>query len=264
MIRNCFVVAALLLAAACSKAPEDVTAHYTVAGGRMTVTAKAAANGDIRLDAGQQTLLHKNGVDYIVIDENGERLAISFADFIAANEQLMKESGSKPQPRANDPEYEATEVGEEKVADQKGAIWRVQPKGNAAPGETLQLVVSGDPAFSGIGKAVLLQSSLRNAGMKQLTGQESSIEKQIAAVLGKGMLLRMGDVMTLQDVAKGPIPAADFALPKVLDKATLVKRMTEARDKALAAAKAQGGATPPAPGAVPVPAPAPAPAVPAQ
>jgi hypothetical protein len=43
--------------------------------------------------------------------------------------------------------------------------------------------------------------------------------------------------------------------------------MTEARDKALAAAKAQGGATPPAPdGAVPAPSPetpAPAPVTPA-
>lgn len=269
MIRKSLSVAALLLAAACSKAPEDVTAHYSVAGGRATITAKAAANGDALLDAGPQTLLHKNGVDYIVITENGERSAISFADFIAANAQLLKDSGSKPQPNANDPEYEAVEVGEEKVADQKGAIWRLQPKGNGAAGQSLQLVVSGDPAFGGIAKAVLMQAALRNAGIKQLTGQESSVDKQVAAVLGKGMLLRMGDVMTLQDVAKGPIPASDFALPKVLDKATLLKRMTEARDKALAEAKArsaQSGATPPAGSAVPAPdapVPAPAPVTPA-
>lgn len=259
MIRKFLTVTALLLVAACSKAPEDATARYSIAGGSVVVTAKATAKGDLRLDTGPQTLIRKDGKDYVVINENGEKFALSVADFIAAQDEFMKASGSKPQPRTNDPEYEAVDVGEETVAGLKGAIWRVQPKGKAAVGESLQLVISNDPSLANLGKAVQLQGSLRAAGMKQLTGSESSVEKNVNDVMGKGMLLRMGDVMMLQDVTKGAIPATEFALPKVLDKATILKRMSEARDKAMEAAKAQGGATPPAGAPVPAPAPAPSP-----
>lgn len=259
MIRKFLTVTALLLAAGCTKAPEDATARYSVAGGRAIVTAKATAKGDLRLDTGPQTLIRKDGKDYVVIDDNGEKFAISVADFIAAQDEFMKASGTKPQPRTNDPEFEAVDVGEETVAGMKGDIWRVQPKGNAAAGDSLQLVIANDPSLANLGKAVQLQGSLRAAGMKQLTGSESNVEKNVNDVMGKGLLLRMGDVMMLQDVTRGTIPATEFALPKILDKATILKRMNEAREKAMAGAKAQEGATPPAGAPVPAPAPAPAP-----
>ena len=63
-------VPALALVAACSKAPEDVTATYAAAGGRGTITVKAAANGDAKVEAGQQTLIQlsdpfSRGDDYL-------------------------------------------------------------------------------------------------------------------------------------------------------------------------------------------------------
>lgn len=266
MIRKTIAVAALLLVAACSKTPEDATAHYSVAGGRVTVTVKANAKGDLRLDAGPQTLIRKDGKDYVVLDDGGEKFAISVDDFIGAQGDFMKASGAKPQPRTSDPEYEAIEVGQETVAGQKGDIWRVQPKGNAgaAAGESIQLVMSDDATFANLGKALQLQANLRSAGVKQLTGSESSVEKRLGEVMSKGMLLRMGDVMMLQDVAKGPVAATEFNLPKVIDKKTILQRMSEARNKAMEAAKAQGGAAPAGPEAAPGAAPAPAPKAPAQ
>lgn len=256
MIRKTLIIAALAMVAACSKAPEDVTAHYAVGGGRGTITIKAAADGDLKVEAGQQTLIRKGGVDYVVINDGTEKFAASFADFVGATADIAKQNGVKPQALPADPDYEAIEVGEEKVGEQKGAIWRVQPKGNPN-GDSIQLVISRDPAYANVAKAVAMQTQLTGQRMASVYTSVPKAEKLLEDVIAKGMVLRLGEAMTLQDVTKGAIPDSEFALPKVLDRAALRQRIMDQATKALDAAKAAGakGAASPAPATAPTTAP---------
>lgn len=258
MTRKSIILAALTLVAACAKAPEDVTAHYTTAGGQNAITVKAAANGDAKVEAGPQMLIRKGGTDYVVVNDNGDRFAASFADFVGATADIAKQNGVKPQPLPQDPDYEAIEVGEEKVGDQKGTIWRVQPKGNPG-GDAIRIIVSRDPAYANVAKAIAMQTRLTGARMALAYTSMPKAEKILEDVIAKGMVLQLGDSLTLKDVTKGTIPASEFALPKVLDRASLRKRITDQASKALDAAKAAGAKAGKA-GQSPAPAPAESPA----
>ncbi|WP_294333892.1 hypothetical protein [uncultured Sphingomonas sp.] len=261
MLRKTLTITTLALVAACSKAPEDVTAHYAAAGGRGQITVKAAANGDAKLEAGPQTLIRKGGTDYVVITDGNDKFAASFADFVAATQDIAKEKGMKPQALPQDPEYEAVQVGEEKVGDQKGTIWSVQPKGNPQ-GDSIRIVISDDSRLKNVAQAIGMQTRLTSARMSTMFTSVPKAEKTLEDVIAKGAVLRLGEALTLQDVKPGAIPASEFALPKVLDRAALRQRIQEQANKALEAAKAAGdkaGAAP-APGDAPAQAPAPAPA----
>jgi hypothetical protein len=261
MIRKTVTIAALALVAACSKAPEDVTATYAAAGGRGTITVKAAANGDAKVEAGPQTLIHKGGTDYVVITDGNDKFAASFADFVGATQDIAKAKGMKPQALPQDPDYEAVQVGEEKVGDQKGTIWSVQPKGNPQ-GDSIRIVVSDDSRLKNIAAAIGMQTKLTGARMATVFTSVPKAEKVLEDVIAKGAVLRLGDALTLQSVKPGAIPASEFALPNVLDRAALRKRIEDQANKALEAAKAAGDKTgaAPAEGAPAAPAaPAPAP-----
>ncbi|MET0308395.1 MAG: hypothetical protein ABW023_06790 [Sphingomonas sp.] len=241
MIRKSVTVAALLFVAACSKAPEDVTARYSVAGGRGTFTVKAAGNGDTRLDAGPQTFIRHDGKDYVVVGEGKDRFAATIPDFIASMGELLRESGTVPPPAAAQPEFEAVQKGDETVAGLKGAVWKVGPKGNSTM-PSIEMVISSDPAFAGVGKAMATQARFGSAGMEQLIGSVPNVEKKLEEVLDKGMVLRFGDELKLEGVEKAPIAATEFTLPKVMDKAALKQHLNEMRKRGMAQAAAAAAA----------------------
>ena len=270
MIRICIAAVAALALAACSKAPEDVTARYTLGGGPGGVTVQAAANGDARLESGQQALVHKGGVDYMLITDAKGPFAANMTDFLAVIGELMREEGMKPPAAAPQGEFELAKTGTDTIAGIKGDIWRITPKDPAkGPGQTVEAVISSDPAFAHVGKALAMQTRL-GAGMQQLQGGGGSkVDKLVAEMLGKGMVLRFDNTLKLDKVEKGPIDAKAFTLPTVLDKAALKARMTAERDRMRAAAPPAPSGQPPvamppageaAPKATPAPkAPAPAP-----
>jgi hypothetical protein len=261
MIRICIAAVAALALAACSKAPEDVTARYTLGGGPGGVTVQAAANGDARLESGQQALVHKGGVDYMLITDAKGPFAANMTDFLAVIGELMREEGMKPPAAAPQGEFELAKTGTDTIAGIKGDIWRITPKDPAkGPGQTVEAVISSDPAFAHVGKALAMQTRL-GAGMQQLQGGVGNLDKRVEEMLGKGMVLRFENTLKLDKIEKGPIDAKRFALPPVLDKAALKARMIAERDRARAAAKAAPSGPPPV--AMPTPAPAPAPQVPA-
>lgn len=263
MIRICLAAAAALALAACSKAPEDVTARYAVGGGAGTLTVQAAANGDARLETGQQALVRKGGVDYMLITDTKGPFAATTTDFLAVIGELMREDGVKPQPAPQQGEFELAKTGNDTIAGIKGDIWRITPKDPAkgAPGQTAEAVVSSDSAFAHVGKALSMQTRL-GAAMQALQGGASNLDKLIEEMLGKGMVLRFDNTLKLDKVEKGPIDAKAFTLPTVLDKAALKARMIAERDRMRAAAQAAPSGQPsvamPSPGdAAPKAAPAP-------
>ncbi|NIJ21861.1 hypothetical protein FHS95_003572 [Sphingomonas naasensis] len=266
MIRFCIAAVAALALAACSKAPEDVTAHYAVGGGAGTVIVKAAANGDARLESGQQALVHKGGVDYMLITDSKGSVAANMTDFLAVIGELMREDGAKPQTPPAQGDFELTKTGTDTVAGIKGEIWRITPKDptKAPAGQTSDAVINSDPAFAHVGKALSMQTRL-GAAMQQLQGGSGSFDKLIQEMLDKGMVLRFDNTLKLDKLEKGPIDAKTFALPAVLDKAALKKRLTEERDRMRAAQAAAPTGQPPIamPPGEAAPAPAPKAAAPA-
>lgn len=257
MIRMCLAAVAALALAACSKAPEDVTARYTLGGGAGAITVQAAGNGDARVEAGQQLLVRKGGTEYVVLTDSKGRFATKMSDFVDVMGEMMKEAGMKPMGMPPQSEYDLVKGGSETIADVKGDVWKVSAKKGPAA-QSFEAVISGDPAYAGVGKALEMQTNLGAAQAKQIQGGQGNLEKRVEEMLGKGMVLRFADALKLDKVEKGAIDPKNFDLPALVDKAALKGRMTAERDRAQAAAKAMPGGPPPVQ-AQPVPAPAPAP-----
>lgn len=241
MFRTALAVTAALLLAACSKQPEDLTATYALTGGMGRITVKAARNGDARVDSGPQVFLRKDGGEYILLGDSQGQFAAKLDDFIATIGELMREGGMKPAGLPPQPEYELVKTGEETIAGEKGELWKVRPK--ATPSATsAEAVISTNPAYANVGKALAMQVKLGSAGVAQMQGGEGGIEKLAKEMLAKGMVLRFGEALKLEKIDKAPIEPTAIALPdKVLDRAGLKARLVAERDRARAAAAQQGG-----------------------
>lgn len=258
MIRTVIAAAAALLLTACSGA-EDVTARYALgeggAGPKLLV--KAAANGDARVDSGQQVLVRKGDAEYIVLGTGADAFAAKIDDFVAVMGEMLREAGLKPTALPKQPEYEVVKEGEETIADRKGDVWKVKPKAGAA-GPDLAAVLSTDGKLANVGRALMMQVRMGSAQAEQIQGGRGNLEKAVHEMLGKGTVLRFGNALKLESVEKNKFSDADFALPaNVLDRAKLKAKLTAERDRARAAAQAapqpQGGAAPQAPAAPPAP-----------
>ncbi|WP_044333985.1 hypothetical protein [Sphingomonas hengshuiensis] len=240
MIRKALIGAALLLLAGCEKAPQDVTARYALAGGAGTITVKAAANGDARVDSQGQTLIRKGGTEYLLIADSQGQYAARIADFVSVMGALAREGGMKPTGLGPQPDYALVKEGTETIAGQTGDVWKVRaPK--APPAETIEAVISGDPALANAGSALAMQTRLGAAGMAQVQGGQGNLEKKIAEMLDKGMVLRFATALTLSSVEKAPISTDIFALPPtVLAVPALKARLVAERARTQAAAAASG------------------------
>lgn len=264
MIRICVAAFAALALAACSKAPEDTTARYTLGGGVGTITVQAAANGDARVESGQQVIVRNGGTEYLVLTDSKGRFAAKVSDFIAAMGEMMREDGMKPTGLGPQSEYDLVKKGTETVAGVAGDVWNVSAKPAkdakaAPPTETIEAVISSDPALANVGKALSMQTRLGTAGMQQVQGGQGNLEKRVEEMLDKGMVLRFGDALKLDKLEKAPIDAKVFALPAVIDKTALKARLNAERARARAAA-VPPAAAPAEPAPVPAkPAPTPAP-----
>jgi hypothetical protein len=249
MIRLCLAAATALLLAACSNAPEDVTASYSLAAGGGTMVIKAAANGDARVDSGGQTLIRRGGTEYLVGNDGNGQFATKVPDFVAVMTDVLRKNGVQPVSPGQQPEYELVKGGSETIADIKGDVWKVQPK-NAPSAPGADAVISADPALANVGKAFAMHTRLGMASIAHMQGGAGSVEKRLNEMLDKGMVLRFGPALRLSKVERGQIDPASFTLPKtVLDRAALKKRLDAARDRLRAGPAAPASPAAPAPNA---------------
>ena len=221
-----------------------------------SITVQAAANGDARVESGQQVLVRNGGTEYLVLTDSKGKFAAKVPDFIAVMGEMMREGGMKPTGLGPQSDYELIKKGTETVAGIAGDVWNVRAKPAkdakaGPPTETIEAVVSSDPALAGIGKALSMQTRLGTAGMQQVQGGQGNLEKRVEEMLDKGMVLRFGDALKLDKIEKAPIDAKTFALPAVIDKTALKARLTAERDRARAASVSPG-AVPVDPAAPPV------------
>ncbi|WP_404336347.1 hypothetical protein AB2M62_18995 [Sphingomonas sp. MMS12-HWE2-04] len=260
---------AALLLAACSKTPEDLTARYTMGGQPGAMTIKAAANGDARVEMMGSAMVRHNGVDYLVGKDAQGSFAAKVDDFIGLAADAMREAGFKPGPLGPQPAYDLVKGGSETIADVKGDVWEIKP-GKDAPAapQKMDAVVSEDPTYANVGKALMMQTRLASVSQEQMRGGVGSLEKKVQELLGKGMVLRFGSDVKLDKIEKTKFEANTFELPKpVLDRAALKARLDARRAAEAKMAPQMNGPVPPAQGAAPAPAPAapaPAPTAPAK
>ena len=262
-------VAGALLLAACSKSPDDATATYKLGGQSGAMTLKAASNGDARIDMMGNTLIRKDGVDYLIGKDSQGTVVAKIDDLGQVIGTAMKEAGVKPPAQPQQPDYELAKTGTETIANLPGDLWKVRAKGGApAPDGELDAVISTDPAYAQMGKAMLLQTRMMTLGMRESGQPESKINKSVGELMSKGLVLRLGQGLTLEKVEKAKFDADTFKLPAAaLGRDALAARFKAERDKmqqAQKAAAAQGGQAPVPPAAAPGAAPKAAPAAPAK
>jgi hypothetical protein len=220
MIRNIVVAALALLAAACAgPVREDMTAHYAKTGGQPFAV-EAAANGDVRIDAGDEAYVRLAGVDYIVMQDARGHFVARAQDLLA----LLADGAAAPHLQ---PEYATTQTGRETVAGVSGIVWKIHPR-DAPSIASVDAVVSGDPALDTVGKGLAAYTRALIVRNSRMMGAPGNLEKAMIALLDKGAVLRFGTVLRLERIDKAPIPKARFALPgPALDRAALARRLAE-------------------------------------
>jgi hypothetical protein len=209
----------LVLAACGGGAPKDLTAHYAKPDG-IAFTVEAAANGDARVTAGDQVMIRKGGVDYLVREDAKGRYAVRAADYVALLDSASGPATARPQP-----DYVTAAGDREGVAGIKGKIWRVHPR-DVPSMPAIVAVVSDAPALAGLGDGVAMHSKLlieRNA--RSMGTPPGKLEQAMMALFDKGAVLRFGDVFRLERIEWKPVPADRFALPVVIDGSALRARL---------------------------------------
>jgi hypothetical protein len=223
-------IAALLLLGACSVAkPEDATAFFAREAPSGPITVKAAANGDARVEAGDNVFIRRGGVDHVVLTDGAGTFSARIEDLLALIGEGQGQAAIGTKPHAQ-PEYALTAGASETVSGVKGTIWKAHPR--EIPSFTsAEAVIADDPALAALGKGLAMQTgfSIRRNGPP---GGPGNLEKAMLDLFGKGLVLRYGRILRLERIEKGPIPAAAFELPlPVLDKAALKRRFEAERDR---------------------------------
>lgn len=199
-----------VLAACGAPKPMDMTAYFARPDG-VSFTVEAAASGDIRVTAGDQTLIRRQGVDYLIRRDTGGSYATRVIDYLSAIDAGSSDDSTGPQP-----DYVSVADGTATVAGYPGERWKVHPKG--APSlPALEAILSDDPALAGVGQGVAMHAGLlmrRNARIRG--GKPGKLEGAILNLYGRGAVLRFGDVFELERVEATPLSPDRFALPPVI------------------------------------------------
>jgi hypothetical protein len=152
--------------------------------------------------------------------------------------EMLREAGLKPAGLPKQPDSEVTKQGEETIANYKGDVWKVKPKGGTA-GPDLEAVLSTDSKLANVGRALMMQVRMGSSQAEQIQGGQGNLEKAVHEMLGKGTVLRFGTALKLESVEKNKFSDADFALPKaVYGRPELKAKLTAERNRARAAAQA--------------------------
>lgn len=200
-----------VLAACGAPSPVDMTAHYARPDG-VPFTVEAGASGDIRVTAGDQVLIRKQGVDYLVRSDAGGSYATRVVDYLAAIDAGPVDGGGG----ARQPDYVSVADGTATVAGYPATRWKVHPK-NVPSLPAVEAILSDDPALAGIGQGVAMHAGLlmrRNARIRG--GKPGKLETAILNLYDRGAVLRFGDVFELDRVEATPLSPDRFTLPPVI------------------------------------------------
>jgi hypothetical protein len=246
------ILATLALLTA-SPTPAQVTARYASAFG-PGMTVQVDERGRSRISMGNQmAVIHRDGIDYVVMGDLSGIFAVRQEDMIEAlaqqarlfaPERSQTESAADTQQRGErqapqaapdpiplPPGFSAPRAnGMETVGGRTGTVWTLAPPGedNSLAGD---FVVSDDPALAPIGRVIARQYGASAGALSRMVPGTSGLEGRsfsdlYGPIFARGTIIRFGRQMRLESVDIGPVPASAFELPtEVLTRERFVARM---------------------------------------
>lgn len=158
--------------------------------------------------------LTPDGRNYVAWQVDGAWVVADFEDMLAVMREGIATGLPGPPPSRSTPwpKNKFVEQGVESVAGRTGKRF-VLRKEDGSLVEGFDFVISADADIAPIGRAFSRASLTSLAGMKNMVGDIPPEFAQIAEILARGTLIRMGRVAVLKSVEAGPIDPARFALP---------------------------------------------------
>jgi hypothetical protein len=216
-------LALALLCAAPTSALADVTARYQVGDGKQTLTVEVDDGGSTRLALDDKfTLLHRDGVDYLILDVKDLRFVARLADATDVLKSHLANAGGAKE-RAMQFVLEPGTPGT--VAGYATTGWTFGPK-DSGEGQMLDVAVSDSKDLAPIGAV------MRGAGeailpvLSGLFPESSQFGPRLRELLGKGTLVRVGRLIELQSTDRNEIDPHHFDLPgPVTSRDELMKAM---------------------------------------
>jgi co-chaperonin GroES (HSP10) len=213
-------IGALFIGNAASAA--DITARYVMpAIGNAVMIVEADDHGNSRISVDDGTaVITTNGVAYVISTDGEGRFVVRREDMMAAVRELARQAVGAPdlppEPSAALARLPApTEAGPEIVAGRPGTRWIIEP--DAPPqADVMDVVLSADPELAPIGRALAAQFDESASGVGTAVGSlglRGDVPPLVKALLGRGTILRYGQMARLESVAVGPIADSAFTLP---------------------------------------------------
>ena len=239
-----FSILATLALLAASPAPAQVTARYTGAFG-PGMTVQVDERGHSRISVGNQmAVIHRDGIDYVVMGDLNGIFAVRQEDMIEAFAQqarrLFPEGSPSPSGAAAGPGEERRSRpahrtvpsappppppgdssprtnGIETVGGRTGTVWTLAPAGDndSSAGD---FVVSDDPALAPIGRVIARQYGASASALSRMVPETSglagrSFSELYGPIFARGTIIRFGRLMRLESVDIGPIPGLGLRTP---------------------------------------------------
>jgi hypothetical protein len=221
-MRPGLILALLAFACAPAAAMADVTARYRIPGGQA-ILIEASDDGHGRFTPEGEGAQGGYAVftpddSFLVFTEEGETLVMRFADFRAALDAMVDkalagldglEAADAPQPAPAAPaEARLVADGRSEVNGRSGTLYRDR----AAEANLGDFVISDDPALTPVGR-VFAKAMLETPMFGDLIGgAPADWKRELAALLGKGAPLRLGEI-NMESATSDKIPPERFALP---------------------------------------------------
>jgi len=214
-------VAALLLA---GPAAADITARYTQLNGSPPIVVQVSDGGDSRARVTDATYLTTGGASYLVVDEGQGGYVVRLDDFASLMAELLSASGASAPP-PNQPDVIITEEGTEVVAGRTGRVYVIGTANN--PSDRFEIVICPDADLAPLGRAMALHFGTIMASASR---SAPGVGRALVDLLGRGTVLRIGDMWRLESIEIGPVPPSAFALPSApISREELLARLRAGR-----------------------------------
>ncbi|MEP9358523.1 hypothetical protein [Sphingomonas sp. KR3-1] len=205
MLRTKLLFAALL-ALLPMPALADITAHYTAGGKELVVEADQAGNS--RLDvAGKFAIIHREGTDYVVIDDKDGPKVFELAEMASLIKGFIPKGGD---PKAAEMRFGLAPGAAVAIAGQQGATWNLMmvQGDEASQKRHVEIVVAADPALAPVGDVFRRAIAIAADFFGQMFPAETGFSARLTELFAKGTPLRITPVD--EAAAKPEAPLIEF------------------------------------------------------
>jgi hypothetical protein len=198
--------AALLALLLANPAFAAVTARYSQSNGEPPVVVQISDNGESRVTVTEAAYVTTGGIVYMIMSDPHGQFVVRQDIFLGLMDEMLR--ATRPATPANDSRLAIAEHGTETIAGRTGALFRISMPGN--PSDAFEIVVSADPEPAPLGRAMM---ALLIPFSTTMSRETPGFAAAFSDVLGRGTVLRLGQMWRLESVDTGPVPPSAFAIP---------------------------------------------------